>query len=699
MPGDSPHAAFLTEQGARDLLHRTRQLRKEWAQFALHSKVHFDALRDLGASFPKSFLQAYAELEQRKADLAATVVSQTASIDREIWTPPVADDSLHEFESTLEDLVQVCRELERVVAEKRNRFLRVLTTIRDLTFVDHPTSLEFAATRQSAEQLLHTIQEQPFRVADVQLETQIDAMESLLRLIDDAQHSSDSPRNNLQEGSSPVTDAATRSQMTAADCERLFEIVSQQFGRRVAIESLRKGRIAGPSADTSHQTGQSAGNAESIQGQVASRESIASLIQHFNARPTSAPASVRRTTVSRAASLAGIPNPISMQQLAQAAEDLRKRAARLAPDTGDSEPSDEQRQRDSIRSLGFRNLAHAIELTGELLAYRGDNVRSFRNELQQLLRLLAEAQNAVRVEWEESYGRGAPLPEQAAVFYWLRHTSSEDAEAIRIDRYMRIEERADPSRNSDLTRRLEQFQQHFRELVKRDQHLQSLAGCVQAISRTAAGDQASLGRLWSEVDTHVSALLQLHVRANDAQLRELLLPVADTWPDVADNLADEGDETQLSDSEVSEELTQVLEALREYLQSRSSDEPELTVEQSSPEVLAARRLLQGKLVTVVGGVCKPHAAARLRHHLHLRDLRWLAASKRQRVSDLEPQVRDASLVILITKLMGHKHNDVREMCRRYGIPCVNMKVNAGYSVNQIAASVMEQVSDQLDPDD
>jgi hypothetical protein len=55
-----------------------------------------------------------------------------------------------------------------------------------------------------------------------------------------------------------------------------------------------------------------------------------------------------------------------------------------------------------------------------------------------------------------------------------------------------------------------------------------------------------------------------------------------------------------------------------------------------------------------------------------------------------------SLVVLITKLIGHKHNDIREFCRNHGVPWVQTRIQGGYSVNQLAHLIREQASDYLD---
>jgi hypothetical protein len=120
------------------------------------------------------------------------------------------------------------------------------------------------------------------------------------------------------------------------------------------------------------------------------------------------------------------------------------------------------------------------------------------------------------------------------------------------------------------------------------------------------------------------------------------------------------------------------------------------LEQETEDLRYVRERLSGRSIAIVGGVCKPHAAARIRKALQLEEVRWLSAGKSDRVSLFETDIRGMSLVVLITKLIGHKHNDIREFCRNQGIPWVQTRIQGGYSVNQLAWLIREQASEHLD---
>jgi hypothetical protein len=120
------------------------------------------------------------------------------------------------------------------------------------------------------------------------------------------------------------------------------------------------------------------------------------------------------------------------------------------------------------------------------------------------------------------------------------------------------------------------------------------------------------------------------------------------------------------------------------------------LEQETEDLRYVRERLSGRSIAIVGGVCKPHAAARIRKALQLEELRWLSAGKSDRVSQFETDIRGMSLVVLITKLIGHKHNEIREFCRAREIPWVQTRIQGGYSVNQLARLIREQASQHLD---
>jgi hypothetical protein len=193
-------------------------------------------------------------------------------------------------------------------------------------------------------------------------------------------------------------------------------------------------------------------------------------------------------------------------------------------------------------------------------------------------------------------------------------------------------------------------------------------------------------------------------------MRDLLLPVVDLIPEAqaeTEDLADGAAFTACHNTsegcaeaspeldEFSPEFNRVLNSISMHL-ARTTAVVQTEAETETADVQYVRERLSGQSIAIVGGVCKPHAAARIQKALKLRELRWLSAGKNDRVCQFETDMRGMSLVVLITKLIGHKHNDIREFCKNQGVPWVQTRVQGGYSVNQLAYLIREQASEYLD---
>ncbi len=218
----------VSESAARQLLSEVKIFRQEWAQFAVHSREHFDAFQDRGASLPDALFVAYAELQKRKAAISARITDQTQQGGIEDWAAPLPMDALHEFELRLNDLIDICRELDRSAAEKRSRFQQTLNSIRKLYSTDMEVEDKLRLLRQDADSELRLLSTQPMRIADLDLEKRISCLEALLALVNDAR-----TRNEACGVPSP--------RMETAQVVQLFLLVQEHFGPTLAVEALRCG--------------------------------------------------------------------------------------------------------------------------------------------------------------------------------------------------------------------------------------------------------------------------------------------------------------------------------------------------------------------------------------------------------------------------------------------------------------------------
>ena len=180
-------------------------------------------------------------------------------------------------------------------------------------------------------------------------------------------------------------------------------------------------------------------------------------------------------------------------------------------------------------------------------------------------------------------------------------------------------------------------------------------------------------------------------------MRSLLSAKLPLFPELegASELPSEAAGTATGYSEALLHLLNGIEAeLDDLLRAEPETECELP-EPASPDVVMVRELLSGQRMAMVGGVVRPLAREKIERAFGLAHLEWIPASKRDRVRDLEPMIRDVNLVVLVTSLIGHKHNDLRQVCTELGIPWVQTAKRSGYGVNQLAHAILQQASRRL----
>lgn len=695
MMPDSDHG-HISEDRARELLGNVRQFRGEWARFAVSSRDVFDAFREKGASFPEEFHCSYQSFVQRKAELAQLIAASVTGIDADVWQPPEATDSLHEFEQKLEDLIKVARELARIIAETRERVIGVLTRIAELSSTDSEVSAVLARLHDEAQHEISEVMTRPSRLVERSLDEKVSVFTDLLDLVSDA--------------AQRQTGQASATALSAVACRAKFESVAIKFGMAVAIEALRAGlgavstgrvhvstvaaatTVVPPPHVTLPVAATLSGSTAAIETNkdLASHQQIQALVDSLQQRPA-APAPVRRpSTVTSVVEV----NPVSLSALADAANQLRIKAHNHYPNAMDVTQLDAHPSPLKHRALGLASLAAMLEIVGYIFAERQKNRTFLGKNLQEILQLLAESQNSVRIEALDS---GKPsVPEQVAAFNWLKFTCAEThGQSIHIARYMRLDDRVEPSNNPDLARRVLNLKKQITKLQETERLFQNFRQACQSLLPGSSSSTLGLDLpLWTQVNDCVTQLVHANVKPSDLKLREPLLPIIDELPEAV--VDDTG--TILSDGiEVSPEFQQVVHAIYDYLATTAVEEPKDRREpESDIEVVGTvRSILQGKTMVIVGGIRKPHSAQRLKSKFGLKDLRWLEATKSDRVSLFRTDLNGAAVVVLITRLIGHKHNDIRQMCSEAGIPAVQMPMSAGYSPNSVASEIVRQASNRL----
>lgn len=123
------------------------------------------------------------------------------------------------------------------------------------------------------------------------------------------------------------------------------------------------------------------------------------------------------------------------------------------------------------------------------------------------------------------------------------------------------------------------------------------------------------------------------------------------------------------------------------------DEPDVDLTEP-PHVQAARALLRGRRVVLLGGVLSPSHRAALTRSLHLRELDWIGSDAYAHGTHARAHVTpDTALVILAVRWMAHAHNTLRDVAQDLQVPYVMHP--GGLSPSSAAWQIMHQASRQL----
>lgn len=304
-----------------------------------------------------------------------------------------------------------------------------------------------------------------------------------------------------------------------------------------------------------------------------------------------------------------------------------------------------------------------------------DDPDQHRAEFERSLDLLAEAQCALRVAIAAIHG--PTDTDQSQVFNWLKATASE--RQIFIQRYMRIDDPADPSQFADLESRIEALDVKVQEIRGRDKKRKKLMGKVRhktsLISGAPDGGQEQLRSLIPIVEELVNDGLP----PSNAELRELLVPVIDSLPE---------------DLVVPAGFQLVLREIDRFM--ATFPPPESTaVTPPTQQVQDAAKLLNGKSVVLIGGDRRGDACQAIKDAFHLKELIWIETREHQSIDGFATFIArpDVAVVVLAIRWASHSYGEVREFCDRHGKPLVRLP--GGYNTNQVAAQIMAQCSERL----
>jgi hypothetical protein len=330
-----------------------------------------------------------------------------------------------------------------------------------------------------------------------------------------------------------------------------------------------------------------------------------------------------------------------------------------------TQPSDSKM---TVIAEAYANLASAAAIALRVRA--GAPAERRRKALE----LLAEAQSALRVSLESTW-LTSPDRDQDDAFHYLDDATT--YERVFVQRYMRLDDPADPGAWEDLAARLKAFTSELDESDLQSkrvtQQLYKLRHHARAIQRDPNADHAVD---WQRIDAAVAMLVSLGVEPDDprvwAHVGEIagIAPTDGGHPALARAVAHGPDAADVP--------------------------PEGDGRAYSDTVVRARDLLRGKRVVLFGGLRRAEHEMRIRRAFDLADLDWLSVPEHSSSEPLRAPITrpETGLVLMLVRWGGHQHiDDVREWCERAGKTLVMLPT--GYNPEQIAVQVLSQASGRL----
>ena len=319
----------------------------------------------------------------------------------------------------------------------------------------------------------------------------------------------------------------------------------------------------------------------------------------------------------------------------------------------------------------YETLATGVELALAMSAAGED--ADFWEDLSPVL---AQAQSAVRggllnidrTLWDN---------DQRETFLWLR--AQAEQRRVLIHRYMRLDDVASEKDWIAVQDKLAALRKDWEQGRQRDTQRQSLLAKARYHAKQCAKSPGQWSHDWTKLAEAIEELVSSGVPASDSEVREILLPLEEDRPE----------------HEFGPGFSRVWEELDKYLS--ISDRPESTpkTRAPSPDVLAARELLRGKKIILIGGERRRNAEDALVEQLGLDEVIWLHQRPHTSIEEFQPAVArpDVSLVLLAIRWSSHSYGEVRSFCDQYAKPLVRLP--AGYNPQQVAKQIVEQAAQRL----
>ncbi len=300
------------------------------------------------------------------------------------------------------------------------------------------------------------------------------------------------------------------------------------------------------------------------------------------------------------------------------------------------------------------------------------------DEFPDAMQLLAEVQSGLRAAFLNLAADRDD--DQSDVFNWLKETTAE--RQIYVPRFMRANDRADPSQWADRKKRLDALQETVHSASEKVRRRKKLLGKLRHKASQIAVDPLGAAHEWDDLVAIVDELVTNGMKPSNRDLRTVLLPVM---------------RHRLEGMASPRNFELVTREIERYLETSGGEDKE--EEDSSPtpipEVRQAAELLSGRTVVLIGGEKRTGAYEALKSAFHLRDLIWIETREHQSIQGFEAYVAraDVAVVLLAIRWSSHSFGEVKAFCDEHEKLLVRLP--GGYNPNQVALQILTQVSERL----
>lgn len=324
----------------------------------------------------------------------------------------------------------------------------------------------------------------------------------------------------------------------------------------------------------------------------------------------------------------------------------------------------------------YENLAQAVEVILTTRTWITGAVAP----PEELLYLAADVQSALRsaliqVDVHDD-------PDQIDLFIWIKELGYRHS--IYVPRHLRREDPSDPSdwllRRERLDALGEKLRREGDDRRERKRLVDKLHYQVSRLAR--AGGESERRMSWSDLLRTLDLWVEGRRPPTSLEVCEPLLAHLDDLPE---------------DLEVPAGAKRVLQAVDDLLAARSQAAHAVGPSAPTPsaEMRAARALLEGKIVVLIGGERRVDEEQRLVRDLGLAELRWRSTRPHRSIDPLIDQISrpDVDLVIVAVRWSDHAFGELRRIAEAAGKPFVQLP--GGYGTNQVAHQVLAQASGKL----